>query len=542
MTEEAAGEAAQDPGEVEDPLGEIVGFVHEAVEVPIDAMAVAAFLESKGMRDVDAIRDFGDRHIFGLADRVHALVSERPPPEREPDETEQELVWWRKLTSFIYYYLKGMVFALPMTGQIIAILVLRYSLWAWLDFSVMTASLVAIGTISSFIVTGGIVQALGRENTYYVGMQNYILLERVCRQLLALGMIAATIVTASFIIFNGLFPYVAWTGGALIVLYFVLLTPLWLFLAILYSMRDNVPILAVTLLGTAVVHAVMSWTGWGIHAAHAMGLIAANLAALAWGTYRIRRHKAASTDAKYEKSRIPRPAVFFHIIKPFLVYGTLYFSMLFADRLIGWSASTWRKPLFIWFRTSYELGMDWALISLVLTIAVLEYTIQEFSRTLIPVQSRHTALDYRGHNRHFRRFYVRQRALLIVVSIISVVLTYHAVLSIQVFDHIPEVRDFFASPITHEVYWYAAIGYSLLALGLLNGLFFFSLSKPWVVVRCISWALLVDVVVGFICSRAISFEYSVLGLVAGALTLAILTSIQTKRAFEQLDYFYYSAF
>lgn len=533
---------SKEPTEEEDPLDEIVGFVHEAVEVPIDAMAVAAFLESKGMRDVDAIRDFGDRHIFGLADRVHAMVSERPALEREPDETEQALVWWRRLASFLYYYLKGMVFALPMTGQIIAILVLRYSLWAWLDFSVMTASLVAIGTISSFIVTGGIVQALGRENTYYVGMQNYILLERVCRQLLAIGMCAAILVTASFIAFNGLFPYVTWTGGALIMLYFVLLTPLWLLLAILYSMRDNVPILAVTLLGTAVVHAVMSWTGWGIHAAHAMGLIAANIAALMWGIFRIRRYKAASTDAKYEKSRIPRPAVFFHIIKPFLVYGTLYFSMLFADRLIGWSASTWRKPLFIWFRTSYELGMDWALISLVLTIAVLEYTIQEFSRTLIPVQSRHAALDYRDHNQHFRRFYVRQRALLVVVSVISVVLTYYGVLSLQVFDHVPEVRDFFASPITHEVYWYAAIGYSLLALGLLNGLFFFSLSKPWVVVRCIVWALLVDIVVGFVCSRAIGFEYSVLGLVAGALTLAILTSIQAKRAFERLDYFYYSAF
>jgi len=522
-------------------VNELIDFVHEAVELPIDAWAVAAFLESKGLRDIDAINDFGKRHIFELAEEVNAGVLEREINPTQNDE-EFELKGWSKLRAFIFFYLKGTVFALPMTGQIIAILLLRYSLWAWLDFSVMAASLVAIGTISSFVITGGIVQALGRENTFYARQGNFILLERVCRQLLALGMTGAAIVSVVSVLSNTFVPYFELGGLLTALLYFCLLTPLWLFLAVLYSLKDNVPILAVTLIGTAGVHFMMSFFEYlGIHIAHAVGLVIANLCAAGWAHWRITKLKK-DVDAKYQKSRVPRPAILFHIVKPFLAYGTLYFTFLFVDRLVGWSASTWRQPLFIWFRTSYELGMDWALISLVFTIAVLEYTINEFSRTIIPIQKHYAASNYKGHNGHFQRFYKRQLILLIVIAFLSVIFTYFAVSYLKNFDHIREVRDFFASPITYWTYWFASAGYSLLAIGLLNGLFFFSMAKPWVVVRCMQWALIVDVVVGYILSRAISYEYSVVGLVAGALVFAILTSKEARKAFKHLDYFYYSAF
>ena len=40
----------------------------------------------------------------------------------------------------------------------------------------------------------------------------------------------------------------------------------------------------------------------------------------------------------------------------------------------------------------------------------------------------------------------------------------------------------------------------------------------------------------------ISFEYSVLGLVAGSLVFAILTSKRANELFRNLDFYYYSAF
>ena len=117
---------------------------------------------------------------------------------------------------------------------------------------------------------------------------------------------------------------------------------------------------------------------------------------------------------KYKLSRLPRPAVFVHIVKPFLAYGTLYFTFLFTDRMVGWTASDAPLPLFLWFRTSYELGMDWALIALVFTIAVLEYTIHEFGRVIIPYQQFFLGAAYEEHNRHFTTFYRRQRGMLLV--------------------------------------------------------------------------------------------------------------------------------
>ena len=92
------------------------------------------------------------------------------------------------------------------------------------------------------------------------------------------------------------------------------------------------------------------------------------------------------------------------------------------------------------------------------------------------------------------------------------------------------------------MFWFAAIGYSLLALGLLNSLFFFSLARPQVVVDCIWPAFLVNIGVGYFASRMISFEYSVLGLVAGSLVFAILTSRRANALFRNLDFYYYSAF
>lgn len=521
-------------------IRELVDFVLDLAEIPMSWWAVAALLESRGLRDVDAIERYGKRSIFDLAQTVFdasmtALAEQEKEEALPPPPSKLQLV-----KDFIRFYAKGTVFALPMAGQIAAILVLRYSLWAWLDFSVMQASLVAIGTIGSFVVSGGLVQALGREGTFYKGQQNPILLERICIVLGRLGLIATGVVAVGAFVLNTLLPYFSAWEFAIAAMYFLLLTPLWLMLAVLYMLSDNVAILLSTLIGTGAVHIVML-LGGGIHLGHAVGLVVATAAAVGWGWFRIKRMKKAA-EKKHHLAKIPRPAVLSYIIEPFLIYGTLYFSLLFVDRVIGWSASEYRLPVVIWFRTAYELGMDWALLSLVFTFAVLEYTVNQFNRIIIPVQQSIEARKYEEHNRQFMRFYIRQNILLAVVGIASIFVTYFAVMQLARFDHVQEIRDFFASPITYFTYWSAAVGYLLLAFALLNGLFFFSLAKPRIVVRCIAWALVTDVVVGFVLSRAVSYEYAVFGLVAGCGVFAVLMFRRALTMFRNLDYYYYSAF
>ncbi|MEM6291883.1 MAG: hypothetical protein AAGA54_11480 [Myxococcota bacterium] len=514
--------------------------VIEKVGWPLDAWAVAATLESFGLRDVDAEEQFGSGSIFHLAETIYDEIS-NAPSEPTTLKAMESLTPWARLKSFIVYYCKGTLFAMPMATQIAAVLILRYSLWAWLDFSNLEATLVALGTIASFIVTGGFIQAIGREGTFYTGQKNWKLLEEVCRLIILTGTGLMLAVVLGFCVFNLFVPVLAWRYAVVSLTYFVLLSPMWLFLGVLFMLQDNFAIVLTTTVGTVAVHLMMTYTSYGIYAAHWIGLAVTNVVACGYGAFRIRKRRK-ELEKRFEKSLLPRSSVLLYIVLPFLVYGVLYFTFLNADRIIGWSAARGYLPLVIWFRTPYELGMDWALLSLVFTIAVLEYSVNEFSRTIIPVQEATKAADYKAHNRHYQRFYNRQRIMLAVVAVISVTITYFGVRSLEQYDHIKEVRDFFASPITYEVFWYAAISYSLLALGLLNSLFFFSLARPNVVVACIWPALVTNVVVGYVASRMISFEYSVLGLLAGSVVFAALTSRRASKLFRTLDFYYYSAF
>ncbi len=522
-------------------LDELVDFITETANVPMSFWAVAALLESRGIRDIDAIERYYKRSVFDLAEAVFRECVKRLTPGDHRLEQPSKMTRLAIFRDFIRYYLKGTVFALPMAGQIAAILILRYSLWAWLDFTVMQASLVAIGTISSFVISGGLIQAIGREGTFYNGQANPILLEAICRRLVFAGLLATGTLSLAAIILNAIFPYFSLYELFIGLLYFCLLTPLWLMLAILYMMSDNVAILLSTLIGTGAVHIVMQYITSDIHTAHAIGIVVATACSIAWGQFRIKRKKKKA-EKKHHLAKLPRPSILSFIIEPFVLYGTLYFSLLFVDRIIAWSVSDHRLPLIIWFRTAYELGMDWALLSLILTFAVLEYTVNQFNLIIIPVQEATHAKDFRAHNRRFMRFYIQQNLLLGLVGIFSIFITYILVIQLRRLDHIREIRDFFASPVTYFVYWNAAIAYLFLAFALLNALFFFSLARPSIVVKATAIGLVVDIVAGYILSRIISYEYAVCGLVLGCFVFGLVMLKKAIRMFRSLDYYYYSAF
>lgn len=246
-------------------------------------------------------------------------------------------------------------------------------------------------------------------------------------------------------------------------------------------------------------------------------------------------------------------------VAPYFLYGVLYFGYLFVDRLVGWSAGDMPPPYIIWFRTSYEWGLDVALLSLVLTIAVLEYTINEFSNLVIPVQTCFSAYHVPQHNGFFRRFYLRQLILLFTVALISAfsvrwaateltsrLLIAHPVstgIDVEMAKASPTmVTGIFDDPVIVFVFTWGVVGYSLLVWGLLSAVFFFSLSRPGFVLKAITLALVVNLLIGLILSRAISYEYSVLGLVAGSLAFGALSTWYAHRVLNHLDYYYYSAY
>ncbi len=546
-----------DPDPLDAEKEELVDYILETCGSPVDFWAVAATLESRGMRDVDAEEKFGVKplvryveprsgyvvrgSIMVLAKDIYARCRERLKAEPPEKKEQPKLAWWHGLWRFVKFYLQGTLFALPMTGQIISVLALRYSLWAFLEFSEERATVVAIGTIMSFVVTGGFVQAIGRKGMSYSEAKNYILAKQVCLGLIKLGSGLVLAVGLAFYLLNLVIPFFTQRMVWISLMYYLLLSELWLLISILYVLTKRAAILLSTLAGVAIVHLVMTYTNWGIHAAHGLGLLGTTLIVGGYGYYLLDK-AAKSVTGPLKDARLPAWSILYYSLRLYFLYGMFYFGYLYLDRVIGWSASEQPLPYIIWFRTAYELGMDWALISLIFSIAMLEYTINEFASLIIPTQKRFHAFDIAGHNRFFTRFYLRQLVMLVVIAVISIIATYYGIGSLRHHQGVKLIRDFFKNPITFFVYWAAAVGYNLMVVGLFNGVFFFSLSRPIPVLRAIAPASLVCAVVGYVLSRTIGYQYSAVGMAIGSFTFAALSIRNGLYMTSQLDYFYYSAY
>ena len=530
------------PEVLEQTLKDLAEFVIEASTTPMNSLSVAALLESRGLRDVDAIEMFGRRHIFDLADEVFGRTIEKVKEKDILKFKGFKTPLKETVKHFLIDYLGGFAFAVPMIGQVGAIFILKYSLWSWLKFSTTQASLVAIGTIVSFIISGGLIQVLGREGVFYLGQKNPLFLEKICKIVLKTGLLGMAGFCLSVIFLNLIFPYFRFFELVIMFTYFNLLTLMWLVLAMIYVLANNFFILATTVLGTGFVFLVMELTNnKRIYMAHITGISITFLSSLFIVKIILKRQKKVA-DKKFELISLPRLSILFYIVEPFMIFGMLYFSLLFTDRLIGWSASDTRLPLIVWFRTPYELGMDWAMMALILIFPILNFTVNRFNKNLVPTQQNTAATDYQSHNQSFMEFYKRQNILIVIISIISILVCYYGLIYLNDNVDIPKLKTLIDNPICHFTYWFSSIGYALLACGQLNSLFFFSLAKPAEVNPAIFKALILNILVGYVLSRGISYAYSVVGFTAGSGYYAYLMTRKSINMIKNLDYNYYSAF
>ncbi len=524
---------------------EITNKVYDLVGNPISKWAVAATIESLGVRDIDAKSDYGFDSVFDLGEVVFDRIKEKVEEEKPESQSTHDFEFGsfkRTLKLFAKHYSAGMVFSLPMLSQVVAILLFEYALWAWFDFNEAQATAVALGTILSFIVTGGFIQTLGRLVSKYKGEGNYYLASKAS---MAVMKVAVTVVFVAALLSLGvnlILPFYPQQLMLLSMTYMILISLLLLAAAILFATEQRTMILVGILIGTLMVIFGMDFAGFGIYVSQWLGIILSTLIMVFYSVIYY-RFKIKTLRQELFKQSLPEGEVNYFNTYRYFVYGFCYFTFLFMDRLMAWSAGPPPPEYIVWFNTPYELGMDWALISLVITIAMLEFSIHLFSMNLIPAQKEALISKVKSFNRFFGRFYTKQVLLLLFVGGISILATYYGVLSLRVFeDKVPEIADFFANPMTFKVFWLASIGYLFLIYGLLNSLFFFTLNRPEMVMYAMVGSLFVNFITGFLCSRIFGLEYAVIGLIAGSLVFAVATGILAKRFFKHLDFFYYSAY
>lgn len=533
--------------EIRQRLDRLVDQVREKVDNPVSPQSVVAILESEGLRDIDAKNDYNCTSLFDLGQTIyeklkHQLLRERLKENKNGHSKLRERDFSNRLLDFFRYYGYGLLFTGPMFTQILAVIFFSYSLWAWLYFNIAQATIVAIGTIAAFVVTGGFALVIGRELSHYIGLNNYVLASKMSRYLFIAGTLALIVFWIIIYSIDVVVPFypdkMIWIGGV-----YMLLIGIWLLAsAILYAIQKHSVILASVLLGTAIVIYVMNNSMIGIYNAHWLGLTITNISLVIYAFVYF-RIQINSSDTQASEQRLPRLEVKYYNNYSYFLYGTLYFLFLFIDRILAWSTGHGATIYIIWFNTPYELGMDWGLISLVLIVASIEYSINSFAKMLFPSQEKTKFSHLKNFIEFFKQFYIRQVFLLFVVGIVSIALNYYAVGSLEVYkNQFREIRNFFQSPITTKIFWWASISYLILAFGMLHALFFFTLGQPRKILHAMVAAVIVNFIVGFLCSRMISYEYAVLGLAAGALTFSSLTGYNMWKYLKNLDYIFYSSY
>lgn len=518
-------------------VDELARFIVDQAGPPIDVWAIAALLESFGIRDRDAVERYGRRDIFALAQAVQIRLPEAEPaaPWRpEPPGPRRE-----RLARFARIYGRGTFFFVPLLLQLVALLTVGVSQFASLTFTTRDASIVAVAAALSFLVTAAFSQALGYLGPIFVETGKHMLAETVSWTVLGLGAVAALAVGGAAYAVATLTDAYPPDDLRIMTAYYMLLAAQGLAGALLYMLRKFLVMVVATVLSLVVAGVLHKRTGLPIEQVHWIALGTGVAVELGVGVVVMHR-RARNTRGDLRVAKLPRARLLAVRALPFALYGLIYFGFLTADRAVAWVSGD--NPLPLWFHTSYELGLDWALGGIVFALAFLEVTVEDFSKLLVPAAERFKVDAVREHNRAISRFWAKQMAYVGVLMAAGAWLAIAGAVFLHEVGALGKAQEVYDDPVARYVFGLGLLGYAFLTLGITNSVFVMSLSRPWRAVASIGPGVVVSVLVGAAATTYYSHWTAVFGMVAGAAVFAVLSGWQAWRTLRRADYYSYAAY
>jgi hypothetical protein len=507
--------------------------VTEGKGKPLDPWEITALLETNGLRDKDARTDWGEPDIFSLAERLFRHVEGLDYEAAEKKEKIRPLI-----LRVLINYCKGAVFALPMLMQIISTTIIGFGIWSYVDFSLRQATAIALGTLLALAVTGGISQMIGRKGLYFLKMGELILVSKVTQRLCVLGIFMTALWGGISWFINSYFNLYPPDMFQLYISYYLLLSLLFLSFSIFYMFENFGTIALMVLLGIIIVYIAFMVFKLHIFWAQVISLIITIIvSAIIIMVKLLRIEKKCHSEGK----RLPKASSLFYSLYPYFIFGSAYFLFLIMDRTLAWTSGRKFLPYFFWFNYPYEVGVDWALIPLVFTLALVEVFIYELGFLAFDRICRVPAPAVKKFNTYFGRIYKMAAIAFVIQGLFSIIASILFPYFMDRLGYGKQVAAFF--DIVHIfVFICAAIAYVLLSWSLLNCIVFFSYSRPEYALKSIGWALLTDFVFGYICSRSLDYYFSVVGLLLGAVVFALFSTYYAVRFFRSYDYHYYSSY
>jgi hypothetical protein len=513
--------------------------VVDLIGIPKDEWEIAAQLEVLGVRDADARSDYGARDVFDLAARIYLDYQNGRYRWSVEGEDPEELA---PISRFLRNYFVGLTFSLPMALQAVTMLVWGYGVWGAIEMDLRTGSAIALGFIGSYIVTGGFMQTIVRRGLFYLYQQEPWLARWTALRSWSVSVRVVLALLVPALLLNALFSLLPWPIVWNAAAYYTALAILWLNWALLYLVRKTYLFLLTTAVALAVVLIAAKVFNATPIAANAIGLVVADT--LSFGLALWHLNKIGRAAPRRTVVNPPRLTILVYSTSRFFLYGLLYNTFLFADRIIAWTSGTGREdfpPYGFWLNVRYELGMDLALIVVMLLSGIVEHATRRFSEELVPREKRVKSVDTgrfldAAGREHRRRFITLAGSSFVAVTI-AVLVT----LMLRKLPSLPIHKALLTSTATN-VFIVATVSYVIFMFALQNILMLLTLSRVELVVRAVGIALAANVAVGFVCSRAIHYSAAVFGLLTGAIALAVLTRHAMREVLGELDYHYYAAY
>lgn len=501
---------------------------------PLNNWEVTALLEIYGLRDVDAAEhDAAD--LFELGRYLTPFIEDY---KYEVKTFELE-VPPSKVKRIIQNYLEGMAFALPMLLQVFFTLVIGYGIWSSLELDVRTSTAIAMGTFAALVVTGGPAQAIGRKGLFYIKMEEYNLAYKITKKLFRYFVVQIAIVGLLVLVFNLFFQLIPTDMLFHMFVYYILLSLLFTTFAIFYMMELYGTISFYVLLGIFLVYLCHSLIfHLGIIYSQIISLIITDIVVFFDAFRRVK--KLTEKSREKEGDAEPRLSLLFYSLNPYMLYGTFYFMFLVTDRLLAWSAIPF-QPYYIWFNVRDEIGLDWALIVLILLIGLSEVIIYEFMYRVNEDIISHPYFEARKFNRLYSKFFIKFNIIFFIIAVFVILLVYWSIRLLQQNTEWDFIDVFFVDP-TPMIFIFAAISYAFVANALTNILFFFSYSRYISVLKGIIFGLIVNFLVGLLLSRMLGYQYATVGLLVGSIVFWLFVIRFGRKFFKNLDYYYYSAY
>ncbi|WP_194851981.1 hypothetical protein [Nonlabens antarcticus] len=515
---------------------------------PVNMRVVVATIESMGIRDIDIVTDYGFESITAIADYIFTKLS---TPEYYQLKNKNQQIADKKsydrisinsyITGraglFVKDYSTGIFHLFPVVIQIAAIIFFGFSLWTFVGFNDLQSTAVVFGVILGLVGTGGLVQVVGKQVSFYWYNQDYPMTYYAIKQLLRIGVRSLFVVFLIIAVINSFIRLYPFLFIAIVFVYALLIGFLLLAIAPLYTIKQRWMISVSILAGTLLSLSLFFYSNLHVYIIHWIGIMVSALIAL---LYLYLFFKKLIRSEKGFANKTPKFTLAIYRNINYFFYGTLIYIFVFMDRLVAWSSHTGRElPYVVYYESDYEIGMDLAIIIFFLLAGVLEYNISAFSRFLDFHQRTTSFLNAPLFNKKMSRHYFNQLGIFFASGIASAVLLY--LLITQSWGY----EAAFADQLSDLSLWVCAVGgvgYFFLTLGMLNVLYLYTLNRNKRPVLVITVVTAVNLVVGAVLSRLISYEYAVVGMLVGSLLFAILTTIITRRFFNKLDYYYYAAY